>query len=333
MQYDKPFLTYDEQIKRLEQNYNLHIADYDFAKTVLNTISYHSLINGYKEIFTKNGNLSYNIDIVYLYTLYKFDRDFQNILLKYSIYVENSFKTKMAYAIAKNISVDHIQYLDAKHYVNAYSRKKNINSTLSNLSSVYNNSNGYIDQPTKHYKNGKNHIPPWILFKNANFTDVIDLYSFLNKNIKDDVCMQYRFLSNATEPNKKLLKDSITIVRKFRNKIAHDLKFVSYKSPKDEGLIIKDVTNIPYINILVTHKDFKKYGRGSNDILAMIVSIYILLDDKYTCAEFITELISFINSKLNQDNYNVIWEYYCQLTSLPNDLPVRLEKFFNNLSQ
>lgn len=333
MQYDKPFLTYDEQIKRLEENYNLHISDYDFAKTVLSTISYHNLINGYKDIFTKNDTLSYDIDIVYLYVLYKFDRDFQNILLKYSIYVENYFKTKMAYSVAKNIGVDHTEYLNSHHYIKAYDRKKTLSSVLLNLKSTYDKKNNYVNQPTKHYKKNKNHIPPWILFKNANFTDIIDLYSFLNKEAKDDVCRQYRFFTGSRDSEKELLKNSITIVRKFRNKIAHDLKFVSFKLPKDERLVINDVVKIPDLSLLANHKDLKKYNRGSNDILAMIVSIYILLDDKYTCAEFINELFSFLNSKLSQDNHDTIWEYYCQLTNLPDDLPIRLGKFFNRLNQ
>ena len=51
IEYDKPFLTYDEQIDRLRNHYNLIIEDSDipFARSALSTISYYDLVNGYQE--------------------------------------------------------------------------------------------------------------------------------------------------------------------------------------------------------------------------------------------------------------------------------------------
>lgn len=246
MSYDRPFLTYDQQIQKLENDYKLHSGDYDFAKKILSTISYHSIINGYKEIFTTNGKLEYNMDISTLYSLYKFDRDFQTILFKYSVYVENYFKTKMAYLIAKNISEDHLIYLEESstvqvngkwqkrmHYISPYSKhKRSVTSTLKNLKGIYTNSP--VDEPTLHYKKKHNHIPPWILFRNAHFTDIIDLYSFLNSNDKDEICDSYIPTSCGVPNRKEVIKNALSLVRKFRNKIAHDLKFASSRFPKKQ---------------------------------------------------------------------------------------------------
>lgn len=44
IEYDKPFLTYDEQINYLETKYNLKIDDKEFARSALSTISYYDLI-------------------------------------------------------------------------------------------------------------------------------------------------------------------------------------------------------------------------------------------------------------------------------------------------
>ena len=45
--YDKPFKTYDEQIEILISR-NINIPDPDFARMVLSSLSYYTIINGYK---------------------------------------------------------------------------------------------------------------------------------------------------------------------------------------------------------------------------------------------------------------------------------------------
>ena len=57
IKYDKPFLTYDEQIDRLKNKYNLIIEDTDkeFARSALSTISYYDLVNGYQKFTMRDG--------------------------------------------------------------------------------------------------------------------------------------------------------------------------------------------------------------------------------------------------------------------------------------
>ncbi|MCI5996442.1 MAG: hypothetical protein MRZ45_10955 [Blautia sp.] len=43
------FLTYEQQINLLQNDKELSICDSDFAKNILQKISYYSLIDGYKE--------------------------------------------------------------------------------------------------------------------------------------------------------------------------------------------------------------------------------------------------------------------------------------------
>ena len=49
MNYDKPFLTYKQQIQKLKTKYKLNISNDKFALEALSTFSYYDLINGYKE--------------------------------------------------------------------------------------------------------------------------------------------------------------------------------------------------------------------------------------------------------------------------------------------
>ena len=57
---NKTFLTYDEQIEKLEKEKQLVISDPEFAKITLQKLSYFSLIGGYKDLFKHkpSGNLS-----------------------------------------------------------------------------------------------------------------------------------------------------------------------------------------------------------------------------------------------------------------------------------
>ena len=43
------FLTYDEQLDKLQTEKELSIPDLSYAKNILQQISYYSLIDGYKE--------------------------------------------------------------------------------------------------------------------------------------------------------------------------------------------------------------------------------------------------------------------------------------------
>lgn len=114
--YDKPFLTFDEQIDHLANTYNLIITDRNQAKLLLSSLSYYDLINGYKECFMVNEKYIDNIKIEDLYDFLELDRTLQSILIKYSIYVENRFKNLLAYEIAKNYGVSMDFYLDKTNY-------------------------------------------------------------------------------------------------------------------------------------------------------------------------------------------------------------------------
>ena len=83
--YDKPFLTTLELLKKLEKDYKLAIGYTDFEFNLLETVSYYDLINGYKECFMENEIYKYPYTLLDLFSFSTFDREFQNILFKYSV--------------------------------------------------------------------------------------------------------------------------------------------------------------------------------------------------------------------------------------------------------
>lgn len=55
----KTFLTYQQQLHILEHDKQLAIPDPDYAKKMLEEISYYSLIGGYKSLFKHNASNKY----------------------------------------------------------------------------------------------------------------------------------------------------------------------------------------------------------------------------------------------------------------------------------
>ncbi len=168
IQYDKPFLSYTEQIKRLKEKYQLTIKNDEFAFHALSTISYYDLINGYKECMMVDDIFKPDISIEYLYLFYLFDKSFQNIIFKHSLFIENAFKTSLAYILGKNFGVSIDEYLSNKNFLYSYKGILYIYRVKEEIEKGYtrydkNHHPYYTQQPTKHYMENHNHVPPWIL--------------------------------------------------------------------------------------------------------------------------------------------------------------------------
>ena len=217
IKYDKPFLTYEEQLKKLRDDYRLPVADNEIELELLSTLSYYELINGYKDCFMENNKFIEDRSLIDIFVFNIIDKKFQNILLHYSIYVENIFKTKLAYYIAKNKGIHYSEYLDEnKYHSPTPDRKTKLSAVIGNFTKVHFDSK---DTPTIFYRKNHNHIPPWILFKNITFNNAIDLYSFLKREEKLEIISEYFLINNQNitdDERLELFKNMLIITRKFR---------------------------------------------------------------------------------------------------------------------
>lgn len=302
----KPFRTWDQQIERLKTKYDLKIEDDNFARRALSSMSYYDLVNGYSECFMKDGKYTEAISIEYLYSFYHFDRTFQNALFQYSIYIENFFKTALSYVVAESFGIYQKEYLNQKNYVNPKNQKRRRKRTqlLEKLHKTYNPENKYLDNPTKHYVETKNHVPPWILFKNVSFSNAIDLYSFLKSEEKYKV---RNIVSPGVDP--EAFKNSLTVVRKYRNAIAHNLKFVTYRS---------GVNYIPSVLSIDKLQPFTEMENLKNDSpYNLILAIVLLLNDAYLLNE-LYESLSITITRFTRDPRQVqLFQDYSRITGIP----------------
>ena len=165
---------------------------------------------------------------------------------------------------------------------------------------------------------------PNILFKRVTFSTMTSLYNFLNEELKEKV-IPFSFNNSEKTEAKELFRNSLFIIRKFRNEIAHTMDFVNYKS--DRYVVFrylkKSLNNIGYVK-LTNKKDFVGNRRGSNDIFAMILVIILLLDYDFLREEMLKELAIFIGNE-DQEKF----KDYAKITNLPKNLLERIIKVLN----
>ena len=122
-----------------------------------------------------NGHYQHNTSIEGLYLFHLFDKGLQSILLSPSLFIENSFKTKLAYLMGEHFGVFEDEYLNESHYVlqknslKFVDLKKDIKHRLKKLP----------NDATKYYQNNHNHLPPWIALKNISFADSLNLFTLI----------------------------------------------------------------------------------------------------------------------------------------------------------
>lgn len=324
MNYDKPFKTYSELIDKLRSVNGLIINDIDFAEKVLRNVSYYDLINGYKECFQdKNERYHKGITIEYLFAFHEFDRSFENILMKYSLFIETRFKNTLSYTLSKRYGVHQDEYLASSNFTEPKNKKQieQKTKTLKELKQIC--SPKFKDQPSKHYNKHHNHTPPWILFKNALWSLCSDLYSLLKKEDKQEIVRQMIDI-NCYQNEHRLLANALYIVRKFRNKIAHPSKFITFLVHPHRSLIYRDIMD-EFAGTLLKSSDFRSMNKG-RDVYAMIISLVLLMGDPFRVAQM-TKEIRVIIALLEDDNTLDIWQTYCSVTGIPVDLTDRLKAY------
>lgn len=313
--YDRPFCEYQEMVNHLVHDYGLIIKDNDFAIHALKVFTYYDLVNGYKDSLMINERYRRGITIELLCKLRIFDKDFQNILFSRMIMIENFFKNTLSYIIAKNFGVNHKEYLHLKNY-NYAIKHINFLNTLKEIHAVIDSP--HTPMPTAHYKNNHNHIPPWILFKNISFSNSINLFRALKAREKDYIVNELLPSQRLDYPKKvEFLTSGLNLLRKCRNQIAHNLKFVTFQGNYLDNLKEISITSLLPMELTKTNDIYKTLG--TKDLYAVILFIYAVLPDKNLKDFFLNDLFCYIG-----DNVEVFEEYAC-ITKLPMDILTRIK--------
>lgn len=337
MSYAKPFLTYSEQIDLLKKR-NLIILDDVFAKQALSTLSYYDLINRYKKNFFNETDKEFakGVTIEYLYSFFLFDRDIQSFILKYSVLAESIFKTKLAYTISERFGVDVSSYLNPENFQN-YSTTSKI--SFSNMQSKINEEikPDRIKNPSKHYLDKHNHIPPWILLKNLSLGNTIKLFTLLN--LPEKIMVANEIIKNDIISHSEkidIIYRSLSAIKEFRNYAAHNLDFTalrinSTRSPAPK-ILFKLLGNplISRVNKKITANE-KNSLKG---IYGVIMAIMVIFEDDYLRSVFLKEYILIHNasSELEALERNNLYDEYTAITDMPKDIILRFNRYIKFLA-
>lgn len=329
MQFDKPFLTYDEMIE-LMQKRNIIISDKKFAESALSNLSYYTLVNGYKNTFLRvdgSDNFIEGTKFEELYTINQIDVSLNNIIFKYILYLERSLKSKVSYIVSKQYGVytdlndltcaNPNDYLCRKHYSRSTGKRENILRSLKKCITDVKHNN-----IIEHYINTKNHIPAWILTYNVPFGLAIEWYSILCNEDKTYVCES--FIDNtglSIESRKEFLHKALLLAKEYRNKIAHGNRTFNVSGlpmlPKQQLLELSYGAISP--------EEYNK-GIGRCDLLSIFLLLIILSNDKYLVSNLLNECLSLF-SPYNEHLFNnkTIFEVF----NMPNDTLSRVQKLIN----
>lgn len=175
------------------------------------------------------------------------------------------------------------------------------------------------DESIRHYKNNHNHLPCWILINGISFGLTIKWYNILKPVNKDYVCENIVHNEDLTlDQKKEFLNKGLTILRRYRNNIAHGHKIftgnIKEELPKNQVLIVS--------NGLISNKDYLN-GIGKNDLFAVIIIMATLLNKRYKDM-FLFEIINILEGfeKLELSTGKGVLE----ILSLPNDFIDKLKQ-------
>lgn len=276
----KVFKTIEEQIQILISK-GLTVEDYDKASEILLRENYFFL-NGYRSPFLITGTKRFVEGSTFeeLYSLFKFDRYFRNIIFKNVLIVENNYKSIFSYVLSKKYGYKEKDYLNVNNFNKNKDTNRQINDLLRKLKRQI-RINGYQHQATSHYINNYGYIPMWVSVKVLSFGLMSELFSILKDVDRDEVSSYYNISADE-------LEDYLSILSNYRNLCAHEDILYNHETQKE----IDDTT---YHELLEIPQVEGEYIYGKHDIFALI----IILKQMLTHTDF--------KMMMNEIDYEIEW--------------------------
>lgn len=339
MNYDKPFKSFDELAHYLECEHGLNTSgtpeEYVHIADTLKIIPYYDLVNGYKDCFMENDIFRKEVHFDTLCLFHAFDRGLQNALFPFSIIVEDYFKNILAYILARDFGVNVKDYLHPRNYIsnrgNLFYRKLH-----EKIERIYSNTSiDRIDEPTRHYVKVHNHIPPWILLKNITFSNAINLFLLMKPAQKQEIANIMISGTFPVDQKIQILLYALTLIRKCRNRIAHNLKFISFDASMYSKNINKKILHSWIPQDLLSKNDIQ-HDIGIHDIYGYIVFSLALIPDCLLKLLSISRLTAYFSYYQGIPRLSEMWQnqikIYSDVTKLPIDIASRLKKYQDTIS-
>lgn len=332
--FDKPYMSPIDMIAKLKSK-GLIITNDNKATELLEELGYNRLINGYKRpaIANVDDTESFNSDttIEDLYTLYTIDFQFRELLLTNILHIENHLETLLGNLIAQKYNVnshkkndqnnprpDIPSYLSRRYYAKSKIAPKILQHIENNILQKT------LDNPTRYYRENKNHVPPWILTQNMPLGTLIKYYKIQKNDIKDAVVSSILPVSNNNLIADKLLfETALSLLKAFRNAAAHSTPI--YLKKVKLGNYFSKNKLIEYLGTAIfsqgSDPQVELFGR--NDLYGAMLSM-VLLSNNISRRSIIINKLKNLDNSYKSSDYSRMYLTYLQSANLPIDYVMRL---------
>lgn len=318
-----PYLSFEDQLSLLEER-NLIIKDTDLALEAIQSFSYYTIVNGYKDLFLKSPYDNEFIDgttFEMLYQLHWIDLSLCNTLFKYTLAVEKKLKTQVSNLVADCFTINEQRYLLDKNYSPAKGQKGKLRDVEKAIDEIR-----YRDISAKHYMDEENNLPPWIAAKAISFGNIRNWYSILRDPHKQLIIDAFIGKKTNLTPDTRrdFFKIALNQVYAFRNISAHGNR--SFKLKLDE----KDRYVWKHLKSLGIHDFFQENDSPANrdNLFSIILSMFILINDKYVLYNLKLEIEQFIQ-EYSRPEFIFLDRDIFQLFDIPKDTVSRLESYLS----
>ncbi|MDD6673128.1 MAG: Abi family protein [Eubacteriales bacterium] len=285
----KPFLSFDDQIKYLEQDKALIINDHNYAKSMLQQIGYFGLISGYKTPFKNPTTQKYRDGVTFdnIVALYKFDENLRELFLKYLLQIERHIRSLLSNHFTEKYGESQAHYLNKSNYENTAKNRADIDRLVDILDNLANRNRDY--PYINHQRSKYGNVPLWVLVSCLTFGSLSKFYILSTQDLRAKIS------KNFDGVNEKQLHQYLTVITKFRNVCAHNERLYSYHT-KDA---IPDTALHAKLGI---SKKGTEYKYGKRDLFALVISFrYLLPNDDFK--KFKKSLIKIIKHYLKTSSF------------------------------
>lgn len=261
---EKTFVSYAEQIEKLQGDKKLKISDREFASATLKNISYYALIGGYKHPFIDEHTRKYMRDAAFenIVDLYYFDEELRGIFFKYLCRVERKIRSVMSYHFTEIHGVKQQEYLNPRNYSDFPKYQKGIFKLIDMLRNMANKN---TDHEYLIYQRNKYHdVPLWVLMNALTFGQISKMYEFLPQNIQGKICQ------NFVGVKKNEMVTFLKVLTLYRNLCAHSERLFSYRT-------YIAIPNMMLHEKLKIQKNGLTYAQGKNDLFSVVIAFRYLL--------------------------------------------------------
>ena len=244
----QPPMTIDEQVENLK-NIGLIVEDEEYAKRILNDISYFRLIKAYSlTLKSKNGIYAENVSFEQLVELYRFNANFRQIIFPEIEKVEINVRCRVANYFAEQYGV--LGYLEEDNFVNPKYHQSFIDDIEGEIKR--NSKAPFVKNFRDNYEGGK--LPIYAL---------VEVFSFGTLS---------KFYKNMKNSDKKVVAKSFGVGFTYLESWLESISYVRNICAHYGRLYNAKLSKTPML-----YKEYSEIGIGNNRIFGVLLCLKQLL--------------------------------------------------------